>query len=221
MPTYPQGFWKVAIEGTCFSGNEIFSTSFKVVGPGPGDIGVPQQPFLDAIATAWQAFWTNSANKVSSIFLLTQLKMSEVGADGKTFASNTIFHTFGTPVAGGSPSGWNAPQIALVATTTSSIPRGPASKGRMYLPGINSGADNSGHISTTDTTAIANGLKTFFNAVNTAAPSGTHVGHVASNTAARTGTVAAVTGVRVGNVLDTQRRRRDGLVETYVSASLG
>jgi len=218
---YAHSVQRVTISGTCANGGEEWSTGF-FVGEASADASNPTQTFADAIRTAWQTFFTSANSWVSGFYLTNEIKISQLGTDGKTMLDNTIFSTYATPISGTKATPIYPPQISLVATLQSSLSRGLAAKGRMYLPGIVAFIDGGGHISNTDATNIQTNLKTFLDAVNTAAPAGSRVilasaGRGTAGTGARN---EPVTRIRVGNVYDTQRRRRNQLAETYVSANL-
>lgn len=113
-----------------------------------------------------------------------------------------------TPVSGGSGAGY--PQIALVLSMRTARSRGYASNGRMYIPsslGITAGT---GLISAADAGNAATAGATFIGAVNAVG-----IGIASVMSTVGTGRSEPITGVRVGRVMDTQRRRRNQLPETY------
>ncbi len=212
---------RVTISGTAATGAEEWSTGF-FVGAESAGASNPTQQFADAIKSAWQTFFTSATTGVSNTVTSNQVKLSQLGTDGKTIPEDTIFSTWATPINGTLTTTLFPPQITLAATLASSLPRGLGAKGRMYLPGICHPLISGGIISTTNQTNIGTNLATFFNAVNTAAPVGSRVilaseGHKKTNTGALN---KNVTSVKVGNVYDTQRRRRNGIRETYTTANL-
>lgn len=229
MP-YAHAVKRVTISGNCYGGAEIWSTGFYVGSVG-ADVSNPTQAFADAIRTAWTAFWGSATSYVSSNFKVDNVKVAQVGTDGKTSLSNVIYAPYGTALAGTASSPILPPQIALVASLENAGARGLAAKGRMYLPGIAATLTTTGQISTTNASTIAANMKTFLDAVNAAAPTGEKV--ILASQGRRTknadgsysvvpGTAvnALVTRVRVGTVYDTQRRRRNAMVEQYQSSTL-
>jgi hypothetical protein len=116
------------------------------------------------------------------------------------------------------------PQVSLVATLTSAKARGYGSKGRMYLPGVNAPILSTGKITTGSVTPIVANLKTFFDTINASVdvPNNVILNATASTKAGSVHDAAIwpVTGVKVGDVYDTQRRRRNQLVEAYSAAAL-
>lgn len=229
MP-YAHAVKRVTISGTCYGGAEIWSTGFYVGAVG-ADVSNPTQQFADAIRTAWTAFWGGATSYVSSNFKVDNVKVAQVGADGKTSLSNVVYAPYGTALQGTAASPILPPQIALVASLENAGARGLAAKGRMYLPGIAAALGTTGQISTTNATTIAGNMKTFFDAVNAAAPTGEKVILASQGRRVKgpdgsyspvpgTAVNAVVNRVRVGTVYDTQRRRRNAMVEQYQSATL-
>jgi hypothetical protein len=213
---------RVTISGTCFGGQEIWSTGFFLGSP-TADAGTASQAQVDAIATRWGTFFTLAANKFSNAYLTQQVKVALLNTDGTTDPANVVYHTYPTALAGGSAASALPPQISLAASMTSALPRGMASKGRMYLPGYNAVVDATAHISSTDMGTIATAFQTFINGVNTDGTSSAKVilasfGRLLPTVIA--GSSQLVTGVRIGNVFDTQRRRRDGLIEAYTARTI-
>jgi hypothetical protein len=100
----------------------------------------------------------------------------------------------------------------------------------MFLPGLCFGIDSeTGKQTAGSMTSIANTMKTFFDAVNAETGIGSVIlashGHrlkdAQGNTTGYSGaTNTLVSGIRCGDVMDTQRRRRDSLQEIYTSRTL-
>jgi hypothetical protein len=93
----------------------------------------------------------------------------------------------------------------------------------MYLPGISAGPDSTGHIAATTVTSLTNTLKTCLDAINAHADV---PGEIVLNSAAVTTPIARaaimlpIQSIKIGNVYDTQRRRRNALAESYTTATL-
>lgn len=207
--------------------SEQWSTGFQLGSP-TADMVDAQAPGAQSIATAWQTFWTNSANKFNYQYFSKQVKCALVNEDGTTDIDSIDYYDYPAPVGGGfTTTPPLPPQIALSATLTSDRQRGLASKGRMYLPGICEPVEApTGKIASAFQTTLATNFKTFLDAVNTAGgASGKLVlasaGHKGAPPAPGEqplyagGVTAWVTGCRIGNVYDTQRRRRNGFTEAY------
>ena len=219
MPTH-----RVTLMGTCLGGVEIWNTGFWLGVDGTA-AGPPTQLEADAIKTAWNTFFVNGTSKIYSSYKCEGVKVAWVQEDGTSDPANTKYSYYATPISGTSTDTvMMPPQISLAATLTSAKARGFGSKGRMYLPGINAPVTGTGKITSGTVAAIAGNLKTFFDAVNAS----TDVPHnvILNATATTTGAnphaaeMWAVTGVKVGDVYDTQRRRRNQINEAYSAVVL-
>lgn len=212
---------RVTLSGTMLGGAEEWQTGFYV-GQQSADATEPTQAWLDAVRTAWTTFWALDMNGFHSGYTFTQAKAALLGTDGKYDAGLDPVVSFpASPVAGGSTGNPFPPQCALVATLIAGSGKGLAGKGRMYLPGVKHSIDGGGHIADADAQRMATNLAAFFNTVNSTAGAPGRVINVSEGT--RSIVVPnpknlLVNGVRVGNVYDTQRRRRNALAETYKSA---
>lgn len=223
MVTYEHITWRVQILGTMMTGGEEWSTGFFMGNPG-GDVGqAPTEADASAIGARWKTFFEDAGSGFSSNFKTVGVKISLVSPAGTSDPANTAYFYYAAAISGGSGGSWFPPQIALVATLTTARVRGYGSKGRMFLPGINFPIDATGHMAPTEQGNIRTKLVTFLNGVNT---DNSHDYVVVLNSALSAGIpghpalVEPITGVRVGNVYDTQRRRRNALVEAYVAGAL-
>lgn len=114
------------------------------------------------------------------------------------------------------------PQTALVLSMRSNTP-GQSGRGRFYWPATTVALDSDFMISSPSTTTLVEAFAAWLSDISDAIrdnaglfPWTTVSLCVASPTK---GTQAAVTRLEVGNVLDTQRRRRNGYVEAYAVES--
>lgn len=107
-------------------------------------------------------------------------------------------------------------QVAVVASLLTGRP-GRSYNGRLYWPAIGAQIGIATlRLTAAQTQAIADATATLLRAIATAAPVGAALVPVVVSH--KLGTHQEVTSVRVGDVLDTQRRRRDSLVEAYRTA---
>lgn len=219
--TYAHSVTRVTIHGRVPSAADDWTTGFYLGLP-DADVSNPTQQLADAIKAAWQTFFTAATSQTSAYWDTTEVKLAQLAPDGKTFLDNTVFSTYAAPISGTKTTPIFPPQVSLVATLQSTLSRGLAAKGRMFLPAIVATVGINGHIAATDTQNIAGNLATFFNAVNTASgPAGRVI--LASKGRGPAGTGALnqpVTRIRVGDVYDTQRRRRNGFTESYSTTNL-
>lgn len=219
---YAHKVTRVTLSGTMFGGTEEWSTGF-FLGQEGSDAADLNQLGLDVIRNAWTTFFTAAGSQVNSAYRFTQAKSATIGVDGKTI-EGTVQYSYPTgTISGGVATNTHPPQCALVVTLLSDRPRGKASKGRMYLPGFSGNITSSGKADATQIGTVATNLKTFFDAL---------VGNFDITdqlilAAKGTGALPALTAqndyvetIRVGDVVDTQRRRRNGLAEVYTSRTL-
>lgn len=121
----------------------------------------------------------------------------------------------------GSGTASKSPQDALVFSLRTATP-GAKGRGRMYWPAIGATLTTSFQISNPAVADIADGAKTWLNAIGDAMNdywvSIAFARSVVLSVRSVTDHVCRdVTSLQVGSVLDTQRRRRDILPETYTS----
>ena len=205
-----------------FGGAEEWSTGFWLGEEGQ-DATDPSQAGADALKTLWQTFFTDALSRISNNYAFTQCKVAHINTNGTTDSSKVVYSYPSGSVVGGVSTETLPPQCSVVVTLLSDRPRGLASKGRMYLPGIASQPTATGKMSSTTTGNIATRIETFFNGVRAHAD----VPDDPILAAKGTGLFPELTAqndyietLRVGDVIDTQRRRRNGLAEVYVSKTL-
>lgn len=228
---YPHKVNKVTISGTCFAGIEEWSTGFYIGDTG-ADAADPGTTTASAVAALWTTFFTSANAHIAPSHKTTHVKVSQLQLNGDTDLDKIDIYDYPTPIVGVSGGNPMPPQITLAATVTSDNQRGLASKGRMYLPGVNLPIFTADpRVSVTEQTQITTALKTFLDGVNASSAIAGYAilaskGHKLviaedpKNWYYVLGKIGRVTGVRVGNVYDTQRRRRGGVTEAYTSAVL-
>ena len=131
-----------------------------------------------------------------------------------------------TPIAGNGI-GTLAPQTA-VAITLDTKARGKGATGRFYLGGVSSAAaGGGGEVNSSAVTQISTAVRAFLQNLNNASGIDPLYGpcvvvwHRPSTTnQVPGGTFSTVSGIRVGNMFDTQRRRRAQKPETYVDTAI-
>lgn len=217
---YAHNVWRVTISGTCFAGSEIWSTGF-FVGYEDGDASVPTQQDADYIRNRWETFVETGNSNISSRYQSEEVKISHLLANGDTAPDNTIFSIF-SPTVNGAGTIHPFPQLSLVCSLLSDV-HGLGAKGRMFLPGFGTTPDTTARISSTDVGTIATNLETMFEGINTDLGIRGDIINASfgrTTPTPATGVNAKVTSIRVGNVLDTQRRRRNALGESYTTKTI-
>jgi hypothetical protein len=192
-------------------GNEEFSWGFRMANTA-GNGFVYSAGMHTAITTAVKAYHINSESNISPRVFLTGVKMNLINVDGHY--SEPLTHEQNFPdLAGGGVATITLPnQITTAVSLTTGFSRGPAHRGRWYLPIPSNFVDDTGRIGTGAQGALVGTTTTFIAACNAASADWKMA--VFSRKA---GAAAhrLVTGCEVGRVLDTQRRRRRSLLESY------
>ncbi len=217
MPTFPH--YRITLEGvygTAANPLEIWRTGVNVqAGSGPSAPGV----ILPARAQAiYDGFVTAYMGNVRSSCVLTACDIRFIGALGRqptepdgSFTS-TARHEANTP--GSMSGGVQYPfQIAYVASLLTAR-SGPEGKGRMFLPTPGFALENDGRLPAALGGQVAEPLVNWIRLINTQfAADGADPRRVSVISSKNLS--SPVTGMRVGRVLDTQRRRRGDLLEGY------
>lgn len=210
--------------GGTLPGGEIWSCGLRMAALGSiiggtfplngGDI----ETYLDKYVIDIKAFHQRATTAIGPRALLNFVKLNKIGLDGHYVDSDTHVRFFANVAGGGVTSNVHPNQVALAVSLTTDVDRGPASKGRIYLPLPALLVETDGLISIANITPIVASWRTFLEALSDApgldngeTPEVVVMSRKAGAPAART-----VTGVRIGRVLDTQRRRRNALKENYV-----
>ena len=224
MVNYANITHRVTFIGDMFTGQEEWNTGFYIGNESGGDMGAaPTLAEAQACATAFQTFFTTAANAFNGNYRFLAAKISSVNTLGMVDGATTQFYNLPTPAQGAGSGVSFPPQISVVATLATVRTRGHGSKGRMYLPGISAGPDSTGHIASATVTSLTNTLKTCLDSINAHADV---PGEIVLNSAqvttpvARDAIMLPITNIRIGNVYDTQRRRRNALAESYTTAVL-
>jgi hypothetical protein len=210
----------VTLSGAMMGGAEEWQTGFYVGHP-DADAAVPNQLFTDAVRDAWTTFFQHADVGISNWYSFTQVKAARLTEAGKYDGTDVPVSTPAAAVYGARGGNVFPPQIALVATLIAGSGKGLAGKGRMYLPGINEPIDATGHLTAVYTQKVATQLAAFFNTINASFDIPGEVINASKGRQKLLGIGARnvpVNGVRVGNVYDTQRRRRNGFSESYTNA---
>lgn len=165
---------------------------------------------LPDYVTPLKAWFISAQSMISSTCRMNWVKCNAIGTDGEYIEDTTneaafadIYGSVGMAVPN---------QIALAISLITGFNRGPAHRGRFFspMPAIAVGAD--GLIAAADRNYTKTSAETLLAGINN--QSAVWDVHVMSRKA---GAPAhrSVSGIEVGRVLDTQRRRRNKLPETY------
>lgn len=152
----------------------------------------------------------------SMLSILTEWRAYVIGTNGKMEGNGPLLHEYGTPVPGGSSGSFFPPQVALAVTTVADN-RGPAERGRFYLPGVRLTPAADMRISEAEadtiTDATVDMLKGISAAIDMPATIESSAAANVSGLPVGTGTKQDIDHLETGRVYDTIRSRRRSLLE--------
>lgn len=207
---------RITLSGTMYNGGEEWSTGFYL-GHSDANVIPNTEAELQELMGYWQTFFTSIDAGISWAFVTTGVKCAPMRTDGTTILEDVATYSPGSGIAGGNQVTGHPPQVALVASLLSGVGKGIGKKGRMYIPGVSHPIMGDGHMAFDKVQAVATAFETFVQSVN---DSPNIWGHFINASKGRTAPAAApinadITEIRIGNVYDTQRRRRNSLAEAY------
>lgn len=222
MPTYTENHVLLAWGGDAYEQQEEWSNSTRLKHIG-GDAGPAMQAdvlaSLDDVEAAVRAYYSDPQARYAFNTRLTWIRMNVISAaTGRyLYPNDPVLVEVDPPLASTSSTG--VPQVAYCVTLRSGIRRGPAARGRWYVPTAMESppVTSTGVLPAAGCVERAEAASRFLEALqdisigagpNTWSPwlYGSGINGDAD---------AAVQTVSVGNVLDTQRRRREQIAETY------
>jgi len=188
---------------------EIFSVNLRfggVVGTGFTKPFVQPAPAtVDAVAAAAVGFMSRPASKMCNVVSVKQVKVNRIDEFGSysdpTSSSKSV-------VGPGSLAHTGLPYSVSIAISHISTGRGPARRGRVFLPMPALAVAANGRFATADLPGILTSYKTMIDEMGAALGAPLIV-------ASRNGFSSPVVQLRAGDVPDTQRRRRNDLLEAY------
>jgi hypothetical protein len=209
--------------GSCYGGQEEWSTGCYF-GLADDDTPDPTQASADAFLSAWQTFFQSAGADVSTNFFTVGVRFQKLNKeDGKVLPAYN-FYAYPTVPFAGTDATIPFPQITVVASLQARPDAGLGAKGRMYLPGIAKGIAADGHMPAGSVTPLVSALGTMFNGLNDHPDIPGRLINASRGRALQLFNDQPVNryvqDVLVGNVYDTQRRRRNQLQEVYASAEI-
>lgn len=219
---YPSRFVKLSFTGSLVGTDEIFSTALHLALPN-ADFSTAAWAQIDtakltAAFNAFATFWANPASLVPFPWLLEGVKAAYLDEEGKylTDPKEEVF----APVNGSQGNVRFAAQLSLATATVSSKRKDPGKYNRMFIPTV-AQVNPDSSLTTDQQTAYLAAFRTFINEINNifSTLNSPPVVSVLSNNRFGGSKLPAV-DVRVGTVIDTQRRRWNKLPENYLQISL-
>lgn len=189
------------------------------------DLALPWQPtdselltFATGAQAVWRVFHTSTAALFSEYVSLQRTDARVIDSDGRTIRLQQVSPA--TPTVGQQPP-LVPNQCSVVISLRTAVP-GARGRGRIYLPSLRAGTDVDGRFPSAQRDAMATAAKTMFDGLNTAAE---NAGYAETNalcvaSGVGLGSNPDVRNIRIGDVIDTQRRRRDSIVEAYTTREL-
>ena len=214
-----QSFIKLTYGGSV-AGEDVWSNSFNLE-TALADSAPQLFDDLDPndFHTAANTFYRQSNLGLAAYNTFDYIKLALIGEDGKQIGEPKIKYFTGS-INGNGPSSM-APQNSIVVTLGTGVPRGAGSKGRIYLPaGFADVTGSTGKLSTAACESIRDKTIVWIKSINAQTALTGYPAAVSVISTARPGLNLVVDRVSVGNLVDTQRRRRNKLTEIYVEAPL-
>lgn len=207
------GYLRMSFEGTLASGQEAWSTScnFNLLGsggPDEGDLNAWCQEVADDLGTLVTSQLSNLLSLQGKITAIKAYYYTAIGSPATIVGAASANFT-----GGATPS--MPLQTAMVFSLKTPL-AGRRNRGRMYWPAQGAGVMSGGRFSSSDHTGAPPDLVLLLAGVCGRWPG---IGTIEPAVVSAAGnTVTPVTSISVGDVPDTQRRRRDNLVEQYATA---
>lgn len=196
-------------------GGEVWSFGLRSDTVAAGITQAQLQTIADNCEDAYSAFHAVAANSMGNGVLFDLVTARVITTIGLTRMQAEASPT--SPVAG-SGSTTYPNQVATVVTLLTSA-AGRRGRGRVYLASLGGTIGATGRMSTTKRSSLVTSFASTVDVVNSNLSAVTAGSKVAVQSQV-VPSAAKVVSVRVGDVLDTQRRRRDAMVESYASAPI-
>lgn len=211
--------------GTLMGGTEIWTNNIRFVGTGTADEEYDEADLAQGLTEVMRdgfALTGAAALGYSNLVRLEWGKFNQIGTDGKyTSGSTTYVHDLPSPgVVGPSPAGSGAPQLAMAVSWGTARARGTASRGRIYIPMPVPIPTTNGRFPQGNAQAYANAWAAQIDRLNDRVQNLGQERPIAAVVSGVDGSWSPIQTVRVGDVLDTIRSRRNALVENYSTASV-
>jgi hypothetical protein len=209
MVTYAQSHRLVTIRGISQGSPDRWGIGLRFAWAGTVQ---PTQAEVDALVTPIRTWFTTTGMFFPLTTTVDEIKLAPIGTDGLyPPGTDSVLATIGAAITGTTSSAALPPQVAHVISLTTPLPRGRGHIGRIYLPAYRSSIPlTAGQLGTAEVDGILAATRTMINAL--VATAGLDAPIVASPLGAP---INAITGLRGGRVLDTQRRRRNDIAEDY------
>jgi hypothetical protein len=213
-------FIRISWGGSFDGEEEIWSNNlnFSELGSQDPDAADVLSRVNTEVSAAIQAFHTNVDVGISNRCRLEWIKYAIIGSDFK-YIGDAAVYDFPTPINGGS-TGSIETQRSLAVSFKTAVTRGPSSNGRFYIPAYRLGVGTNGRVTTTDQEDLLAAAITFVDDLNFAVHGAGYPAHLSVVSQVNGGSFSWVEKVRIGDVIDSQRRRKNKMKEIYVEGNL-
>lgn len=192
--------------------SESWSCSVHLLHPGPADTVAP----LAALKTACVNWFQDAGLEANKGATLEYVKINAVDPVTGRYLDPSHSNTLEfPPVLPSSTAIFAAPQLSVVTSLQTASNRGRGSKGRFYPPSPGTQPGLTGHLDPGFIDGYLSANVALIRAFNALIPSGQVVIFSMAGQLAQ-----VVTKVAIGDVVDTQRRRRKSLLETYKAVAV-
>lgn len=182
--------------------------------------GAPAQAALDDMQQDIQTFLQDAG--CINAATLNYVKLNEISATTRRYVDQgQTYENAGTPLFRSTNGDQILPQLTLCVSLLTGQKRGAAARGRFYPPptGFLGSVGSDGKVSGAKVAQYADAAKAFIDNLNNSPGNDGPVSYTVC-VLGKGGVIRNVTDISVGNVADTQRRRRSALVETYTSRTV-
>lgn len=173
---------------------------------------------MTAIAAAVAAYFNDAQVAISGKATLEWVKLAGVGKDGLYFR-DPVIHDYPTPIIGSNVTN-PAPQLSLALTFRSSKMRAPGRDARIFLPLPGSSVGSDGKLAMASVTSISVKTAQLIQDIEEGLELLEDDRPQLIVASQKTESNNVVQTVRVGRMVDTQRRRRNKFTEEYSPANL-
>lgn len=209
----------VALGGTLpgdQASDEIFQFGVRIYDDGGGGFIASPETWLNDHAPAIDAWWKTSASLCRADATLKFIKCNNIAGNGRYNEKVTHVREFNDPGGATVSSNYMVSFVCVAWSWTTSAQRGLAHTGRVYPPNTWSVGGTSPDVigNAAAHVTAAKGLLTAISGGGSGAP-----GRPCVVSGIGAGLVRPITGVRVGDVIDVQRRRKNDAQEHYTAST--
>lgn len=227
MPTYSENYAELRFGGSAWDAQETWSCGLKLKhlgGDEPAAMRDETISTIEEVAGLVETYFVGNSG-FNGGCLLEWVRLNVINkATGKYYYPNTPnIYEYETPISSGKNVG--IPQIAYCVTMRGVNKRGPAARGRWYVPVTAAGppvVTGTGVMPATLAQGWADEAGTFLDglrSIDSGSGPDAWVPHLYGFSETSGTDDSGIVSVSVGNVFDTQRRRRAQIEETYFPAT--